>query len=424
MITPLVADSRAPSQLFFRTTEQRTALARQMFFEEGQRPTGLVSEAVIQSWMRCLSTRNHTSSSVSFDAVTPSRLHATLRRNQALLQVAQQELPNLDAILSGTNCKVLLVDTQGVIVHTTPTPHVDRHSLLDKTARIGVNVSETILGTTAPGIVTKTGQACTVTGAEHYHDYLDGIKCAAAPICDVQGKLAAVLDISIESGNFGFDAAAVVGLYATSIENRLLRSQSAEFLVLHFQINPTLLGTPMEALAGVSSIGKIVWLNSVGKRLLGNRDDVLGNPVWDVLGLELDELLALTRHASPRNIRLPSGLGMWVQIQSPRYDGVDFKHAVGTVPGGQAAQDTSTSTRSGAASTPEPAAMPRPEQTRTLLQQGDVAGVNTLGNHSFKVIKDTLASCGGNVSRAARTLGVSRGLLYRRLSQTQPSDLN
>ncbi|MDO8775659.1 MAG: helix-turn-helix domain-containing protein [Burkholderiaceae bacterium] len=422
MITPLVADSRAPSQLFFHTAEQRTALARQMFFEEGQRPTGLVSEAVIQSWMRCLTTRQHTSFSVSFDPVTPSRLHSTLRRNQALLQVARQELPNLDAILSGTNCKVLLIDTQGVIVHTTPTPHVDRHSLLDKTARVGVNVSETVLGTTAPGIVTKTGQACTVTGAEHYHDYLDGIKCAAAPICDVQGKLAAVLDISIESGNFGFDAAAVVGLYATSIENRLLRSQSVEFLVLHFQINPTLLGSPMEALAGVSSSGKIVWLNSVGKRMLGNRDDLLGRHVRDVLGLELDELLALTRQDGARNIRLPSGLGMWMQIQSQLYDGVNFNHAIGTASRGLAAQDTSLSASSGTGSTPEPAATPHPEQTRAFLPQGDTVGVNTLGNHSFKVIKDTLASCGGNVSRAARTLGVSRGLLYRRLSQARPSD--
>ena len=42
-----------PSQLFFRTPEQRTALAREQFFEEGIRPSGVVSETVIQSWDRC-----------------------------------------------------------------------------------------------------------------------------------------------------------------------------------------------------------------------------------------------------------------------------------------------------------------------------------------------------------------------------------
>ncbi|WP_420319432.1 helix-turn-helix domain-containing protein [Hydrogenophaga intermedia] len=31
------------------------------------------------------------------------------------------------------------------------------------------------------------------------------------------------------------------------------------------------------------------------------------------------------------------------------------------------------------------------------------------------MITETLAACGGNIARAARQLGVSRGLLYRRL---------
>ena len=48
----------APRQLFASTPAQRVALARQQFFEEGVRPSGLVGEAVIQSWMRC--SRTHT----------------------------------------------------------------------------------------------------------------------------------------------------------------------------------------------------------------------------------------------------------------------------------------------------------------------------------------------------------------------------
>jgi transcriptional regulator of acetoin/glycerol metabolism len=39
----------------------------------------------------------------------------------------------------------------------------------------------------------------------------------------------------------------------------------------------------------------------------------------------------------------------------------------------------------------------------------------TLEGHSHQLIESTLAACGGNISRAARQLGVSRGLLYRRL---------
>ncbi|MEZ5702903.1 MAG: hypothetical protein R3E42_14630 [Burkholderiaceae bacterium] len=39
-----------PSQPFFRTPEQRAALARQRYFDEHASPSGLVSEAVVHSW--------------------------------------------------------------------------------------------------------------------------------------------------------------------------------------------------------------------------------------------------------------------------------------------------------------------------------------------------------------------------------------
>ena len=46
-----------PANPFYASPEQRVALARQRFFEDGVRPSGMVSEAVIQSWSRCL--RSH-----------------------------------------------------------------------------------------------------------------------------------------------------------------------------------------------------------------------------------------------------------------------------------------------------------------------------------------------------------------------------
>ena len=42
-------------------------------------------------------------------------------------------------------------------------------------------------------------------------------------------------------------------------------------------------------------------------------------------------------------------------------------------------------------------------------------GVTTLREHNRKLIEDTLAAHGGNVSKAARALNISRGTLYRRM---------
>ena len=65
-------------------------------------------------------------------------------------------------------------------------------------------------------------------------------------------------------------------------------------------------------------------------------------------------------------------------------------------------------------------AVPAIATTATEGQAGTDAAeaawpAGTLREHSRKLIEDTLAAHGGNVSQAARQLRVSRGTLYRRL---------
>lgn len=402
-LPPSRSAAGGPRQLFSRTSADRVALARQQFFEEGVRPSGLVGEAVLQSWMRCTRAHGDRGRMIAFDPVTPSRLHATLNRNRELLDAARAELLCMESSLAGTDSRVLLTDAQGVIVHVTHDPSAAHQPILRKTARLGVNIAESVVGTTAPGIVTCTGQACTVHGAEHYFDYLGEMQCAAAPIRDVHGRLAAVLDITAEARPFGFDAASMVALYATTIENRLLLAQSSDRLVLRFQASPALLGTPLEALAGVAPDGSVEWLNAAGARLIGRLPESGPRDVAQLFGLDLAALLRLGRCEAAQPIRLPSGLGVWLQARLQARDGVDFRHAVGVT----AAESASPP----AIETPQPAA---PEAV--------AGGDGTLRGHSRKLIEDTLAAHGGNISHAARQLRVSRGTLYRRLRSWQQED--
>ncbi len=378
-------------QLFFAEPAQRTSLARERFFEEGQRPSGLVDEAVFQSWLRCCSAHRHPGEAVSFEPVSRSRVHSSLGRNRDLLQASHPELGHMEAALGGTDCRVLLTDDQGVIIHATPSGGRRTQPLLDVASRVGVNIAEGHVGTNAPGIVARTGQACTVSGAEHFFDCLQAMHCAAAPIRDIHGRLAGVLDISVESQAFPFDAAAVVASYATTIENRLLLLQSAEHLVLCFQASPSLLGTPLEALAGIDRSGQLVWLNAAARRLTGC-DDPTGSGAVSVFGATAEQLMALSRNASARIWRLPNGLGIWIRGRAPLGNGVDFRHAVALPLAPAPSGDQRT----------EPAT-PRATQPATLL------------DHSQRLIETTLAEHDGNIARAARALGVSRGMLYRRL---------
>lgn len=381
-----------PRELFFHTPEQRVALARQKFFEEGVRPTGAVGEAVIQSWMRCLAAHCAPTWRPEFEPVSPSRVHATLGRSRALVEAAREDLGTMETALAGTDCRVVLTDGDGVIVHATQlTPRVEQPIL--RSARIGVDLAEGIVGTTAPGIVARTGQSVSVIGGEHFYDCLAAVECAAAPIRDTQGRLAGVLDLSVEGRHFGFHGASMVGLYATRIENRLLRMQSNDHLVLHFQADPSLLGTPVEGMAGIGSDGQVQWLNGMAARLVGTSHGAL-QTVESLFGLSLAELLPLTRRHAPSLGRLPSGLGVWLLARMQARDGTDFNHAVGV-------------SRPLAAPAPAPVAPAAPAQR--------AAAAATLDDHSRQLIESTLAECGGNISRAARKLGVSRGLLYRRL---------
>lgn len=376
-----------PVQLFFTTVQQRLALARQRYFEEGVRPSGLVGESLIQSWSRCVQARRDPNESVSFNPVTTSRAHSALQRSRLLVSSAAGELSQLESTLAGTACSAILTDAQGVVVHAIRAAGNDDAVLMPLASRVGVDLTEEQVGTTAPGVTLRTGQACVVLGAEHFFGCLQVMYCAAAPIRDIHGQLAGVLDVSSESRPFGFDAAAVVNMYATTIENRLLRAQSTEHIVVHLQTAPSLLGTPMEGLAGLDAHGRIAWVNSAAARLLGLACPSSGTPAEHAFGLDLAALARLTRSDSASVHRLPNGLSVWLGARMQANDGAGALV-------GLRASDCTTS--------------PAPESAPG-------ATVPTLRDNDRQLIQQTVQACGGNVSKAARTLGVSRGLVYRHL---------
>lgn len=128
-----------------------------------------------------------------------------------------------------------------------------------------------------------------------------------------------------------------------------------------------------------------------------------------LLGHDLASLLRLGRREAAQPLRLASGLGVWVQAQlKGGADGADFRHAV-AMPG--EALPLAIETRE-ARQMQFAAAEARPDADNA---QASPQAETTLREHSRKLIEETLAAHGGNVSQAARQLRVSRGTLYRRL---------
>jgi transcriptional regulator of acetoin/glycerol metabolism len=336
----------------------------------------------------------------SFNTVTRNRVHSVLSRNRMFLDAATDELMRLETMLAGTACRAMLTDAHGVVVHATrSTASHDR--LLQLASRVGVNLAEESVGTTAPGIVVRTGQPCIVRSAEHFFECMQIIQCAAAPIRNIHQQVAGVLNVSIESHSFGFDAASMVALHATSIENRLLQAQSREHIIVRLQTMPTLLGTPMEGLAGVNSDGMVTWINGVAARLLGVLQVGPWTQLSEVFGLKPRELAALTRRADATLHQLPNGLAVWLLAHMQCADGAKEVFSLGSHQ-----EDAQTTAE------PEPA---------TAAPDITPASPTNLRQSELQLVERTLAEYGGNVSKAARALGVSRGFVYRHLNRPPPA---
>jgi transcriptional regulator of acetoin/glycerol metabolism len=421
-VSPKTHTSRTLPPPFIASEAQRLALAREQFFEEGVRPSGVVSEGVIQSWNRCLQAHRKPSEPVDFDLVTRSRIHTAQTRNRTLLDVAAHDLRQLQALLAGTRCQAVLTDGTGVVLEVIRPASADSF-LFSRAYRTGVNLSEDAVATTAPGLVARTGQPCIVRAGEHFFDCLQTLHCAAAPIHDAQRKLVGVLNVSIEAQPFGFDASSVVILHAAGIENRLLQAQAHEQIVVHLHTLPSMIDTPMEGLIGVDANGKLCWCNDAAARLLGlpqkspMQDRARPASAHEALGITPTQLAAWSRHREPTLHKLPNGLALWLRARLHGYEQRDAaSFHLGSVPAADmaappaspapAAVPAAAAVTESASPPPFAPAQPQPPAAPISLRAAD-----------RQWIAKTLAECGGNVSKAARILGVSRGLIYRHMEK-------
>jgi DNA-binding NtrC family response regulator len=141
----------------------------------------------------------------------------------------------------------------------------------------------------------------------------------------------------------------------------------------------------MEGLAGIDTHGRLAWVNNVAARLLGVQQGAAGLHADDVFGLDARHLASLTRETGSAAHRLPNGLNVWLMARMQARDGLS-----------------------------QPAF--QVQRTPTAAPSATTAVPGTLRESDRDLVARTVKACDGNVSKAARQLGVSRGLVYRHLN--------
>ena len=168
--------------------DHRPALAREAFFEHGQIPTGLIDEAILNSWQRCSAARKNVGEKVEFDSISRSELLELMDRNRILLEASSQPLEQLGHTVNGAGYSVLLTDSHGIALIARRSGR-SSNALINGAFRQGINLSEATIGTSAMSCAVSERRPVLVSGAEHYLHANRVFNCAAAPIVDPMGRV-------------------------------------------------------------------------------------------------------------------------------------------------------------------------------------------------------------------------------------------
>lgn len=245
-----------------------------------------VSPVIYRSWQRSKQRELNHLQVVRNEILPAPILLEHCQAHEDLIQAGKPVLPYLYRFLEGLHNVVLLCDHEGYILESLGDPPFINKAQQVHLSR-GANWCEEVKGTNAIGTVLIEKVPLKVMGWEHYVKENHFLNCWAAPICDANGNVVGVLDISgeagIERGEDRFMEVVLMG--ARLIEQNLHLSELQRSFRFARQ-GIELAGEMMrDGFIAIDNRGFISEINQAGARLLGRkRDELVGQFAADVFG--------------------------------------------------------------------------------------------------------------------------------------------
>jgi transcriptional regulator of acetoin/glycerol metabolism len=358
---------------------QRIEQARDLVFQGRSEAQGSgVPPWIAQSWQRCLSMGLQPGQAVGFDAISAHHMRRVQEASRPLVQAAQPVLAELARAIADIRYFAILTNAQGIVV--------DVHGLVDRQdrraeviARVGVDLSEKAVGTTAISAALTELQPVWLHRGEHFFQDTGVYSCAGAPVFGPDGLCAGMLDLTGIETTERPALKHLVRRSARSIENSwLLSTDHALVLRLNWPGNQP--GDDSDGLITLDHNGQIVGANPTARQMLSMSPGIEGQTLHasEVFASPWENLFdTASRQASAQELPLWSGLRLQTQALRP-----------GTRPA--AAQTTKTTERVPVAAKP-------------------------LKDVQTDMIREAVQQARGNVAEAARSLGISRATVYRKL---------
>lgn len=319
--------------------------------------------------------------------VVPNAKQRLLEANRTLLAAARPVLQSLSRAIASTRYFALITDAQGIVI--------DAHGAIDRSdrrydliSRIGTDLSESALATTAIGAALSELQPIWLHRGEHFFDVNSVYSCAGAPLFGPNGACIGMLDLTgIETAERP-ELKHLVAQAARSIENALTIGHlkgNADLLVRLNWPGRTL-GDETDGLVCLNADGYVTASNQMARLMVPqlvasqvNEQPVAQPPLHasDLFAMPSDMLFDAARgHCSKAALEVP----LWTGLRL---------HAM-PVMGSQA--DESACKQLVAPVSPPP-----------------------LKDIETALIRKAVEEARGNVQKAAKSLGISRATVYRRL---------
>src|SRR5574343_2098267 len=258
-------------QMLAEVHGQRMQQARQLFFDQGTLPEGLVDPLIIRSWERCrrfgIGEGPYLPVAEALDRVA---LKTEQERNRYLLQQGRPIMEHVFEQIRESGSMGILADANGLLLETVGDP--DFVSRADRVALLaGASWDENLRGTNAIGTALSEEAPVAVLGGEHFLEHNGFLTCCASPIFGPDGRLIGVLDISGDYRSHQRHTLGLARLSSAIGEKRLFEAAHARDILVCFHQRADYLGSPKEGLAAVTADGQVIAINRNGTEILGIR---------------------------------------------------------------------------------------------------------------------------------------------------------
>lgn len=356
---------------------ERIAQARQLTLNTpGGTASGLVDPWIEQSWQRCLHRGQRMGDAVTFEAVGASQLHATAEGNRQLVETARPVIRQLARAIADTRYFAILTNQLGVVV--------DVDGALDRSdrrvtsiARVGVDLSEESVGTTAISAALRELRPVWLHRGEHFFKDTSVYSCAGAPLFDPDGRCMGMLDLTGVETSERPELRHLVAQSVRQIENAMLL-QRKHTLMLHLNWPGTPVGLESDGLVGIDQDGQVVGANQAARALLPELTQMHHHILHcrDLFASPFEMIFDAARRQQTLETPLWSGLRMQLYAKW---------HSAGS-------------------------STPRSKAPAADLQTG-----LPLKDLETSLIRQAVQDHKGKVAEAARSLGISRATVYRKL---------